>query len=215
MKSSALPAIVATALAGSAQGAVIINKDTLNGSFELGTGATVITNWIAPNVANGYLSRGNNLASEGAWSLIVGTNSASSQVGGGVINTGYSISQGDVFYFSFDLKAAFNGDPEDQVAWAVYYTSDNTIGGARTNLFNGEVVTEGQTYKSSGMLVSNASSAAAAGRTLFVSFGAGLNMTADEFARVDNVVLSVVPEPSVMGAVAGLGIIGLLKRRRH
>ncbi|MCW1924086.1 hypothetical protein OKA05_16080 [Luteolibacter arcticus] len=218
---AALPVLLLGLATGSHAATTLIDNTTLNGSFENGTGTTTITSWsVAPG--NAIIERKNDNAQNGGWSLVVGRNS-SGGLSGVAVNTGYSIATGDVFDLSFSLRGALNAEATDQVAWSLFYTSDNTLGGTQTQLFSGSNALTGATgllatspYNPTGTLSSGAAHLAASGKTLFLSITAGSGFTNDEFARIDSVALSVtsVPEPS-LPVMAGLAAITLSVIRRR
>lgn len=200
-------------LAGAADAAtVIVDNTTLNGSFETGTSTTPAT-WVAYG-ATSSVGRGSPSAAisgtthEGNYSLVVGLGGDGVTTSNGALNTGYTILSGDTFSFSFWYNGAFGWDEGDQIAYQLFYTSDNTLGGAATAFYSGAVsATPGtssanwQQFAATGIAATGGST----GKTLFVLFTRGAGVTTNEFARVDQVALSVVPEPSVLG-LAGLGL---------
>ncbi|MEM9347727.1 MAG: PEP-CTERM sorting domain-containing protein [Planctomycetota bacterium] len=128
-------------------------------------------------------------------------------------DTGHLLALGDVFEAEYDWRDAFGFDPGESVDMVLYYTTDDTIGGTRTTLFtfnSGSEATD-STYETEVFGPTAAlADAGAVGKKLFVSFEA--NADNNSFSRVDNIFLSVVPEP---GSLALLGLGGLLISRRR
>ncbi|BCU78531.1 hypothetical protein [Luteolibacter sp. LG18] len=211
------------ALAYQADGATtLVNASTLNGSFENGSGNNTITSWAA-STTGGSMQRQNNYASNGGWSLLVAVDASNKSVDA-ALNTGYQLVSGDTFALSFDSRGAFNADNTDQVTWTLFYTSDNTLSGTRTTLYSGSQTLTGATgdantspYNASGTLTTGAVDPSAAGKTLFLSFTPGSGIITNEFARVDNVVLSVtsVPEPAAFAALAATIPFLVVRRTRR
>lgn len=210
-----LPGFVATATAA----ITLIDNSTLNGSFENGTGTTTATSWTS---ATGHvLQRQATYAQSGTWSLVIGRDFAGTTLNGAAINTGYSITTGASFVLNFYRKGAFNADATDQVAWKLFTTSDNTFGGTPTILFGNEVSLIGATsniatspYNSTGDLSTSTVGAGDVGKTLFLSFTPGTGFANDEFARIDSINLSVVPEPALPSMLGLAGSLWLIRRRR-
>jgi hypothetical protein len=212
----ALPALLVGMVTGTQAATTLIDNSTLNGSFESGTGTATVTSWSsAPGQT---LQRQNTLThADGSWSLVLGRSNVGTLLGA-AINTGYSISTGDSFELSFSVRGAFQAETTDRAMWTLFYTSDNTLSGTATELFSGSMAVGGATYASTGLLGTGAVGAAADGKTLFLSLTPNTSdFTNDEFARADQVFLSVtsVPEPS-LPVMAGLAAITLsvIRRRR-
>jgi arylsulfatase A-like enzyme len=176
-----------------------------NGSFEDddGSGApspdAEFADWTTGlNVA--LNQRLNNNPSEGSWSAVIGTESNASASKLGVIqNTGYIVATGDVFALSFDWADAFNWDDNvDTVNWRLFTTSDDTVAGAVTEIAGGTNTTDPDTtnlsYRSESFPGIGTVAAANAGRSLWIEFHSattGFDGSVGEFARLDNVVLTV------------------------
>jgi len=209
-------AALAFAAAPAVHAAVIIDTTTLNGSFENGTGSgagSTIDSWI-PFGSGASIQRISNIATHGTHSAVVGGTSVNLAV-----NTGYILAANDTLTLSFQAKGMLNSDDGDNIAWRLFYTSDDTIGGTATTIAGADYALPGGapgSYTTFNLTTPGLTDPGAVGRTLFLSFGAGTGLATDEFARVDNVNLfSNVPEPTaallLVPAMAGC----LLGRNRR
>jgi hypothetical protein len=228
LKFLSLIAIASLACAASAQ-TTIIDKDTLNGSFETGTGSGVDSldfwTFAAPAVQT---NRSGGLVSLGSQSAILGRfadlddngDPQPTLINGLLQNTGYTVSSGDIFNLSFDWSGASRWDTADAIDYRLFTTSDDTIAGTATEILGGSV--SGFT-SADGFQSVNVSSiigkvtAAIQGRDLWIEFiGAPTNVIVEsEFARLDNVVIVSIPEPSAYALLAGmLGLTWVMVRRR-
>ncbi len=229
MKATPLPSLVAIAVgvmafSGTACAAtVIVDNTTLNGSFETGT-STVPATWVAYG-ATASVGRGSPSAAisgtthQGDYSLVVGVNPSGTGNTNGALNTGYTILSGDKFTFSFWYNGAFGWDAGDQINYQLFYTSDNTLSGAATAFYSGAVTATPGTSSANWQQFTGTNIAAtggSVGKTLFVLFNPGTGVSTNEFARVDEVALSVVPEPATwVLAGLGLGCALVLRARRR
>jgi len=195
--------------------AVIIDTTTLNGSFENGTGSgagSTIDSWVP--FGGGSIQRISNTATHGTYSAVVGGTSVNLAV-----NTGYILAANDTLTLSFQAKGMLNSDDGDNIAWRLFYTSDNTLTGTATTIAGADYSLPGGaagSYTTFNLTTPGLTDPGAVGKTLFLSFGAGTGLATDEFARVDNVNLfSNVPEPTAallfVPAMAGC----LLRRNRR
>lgn len=167
------------------------NADQVNTSLPSGVGST----------ANNVVATGRSLA----------------------VNTGYTIQAGATFDLSFMWRDASGWDDTDTVSLLLYYTDDNTIKGSTNNVLDPVAVTglldfnSGQratlaTWETVMFTGAGFADANAIGKNLFLRIVTN-DASASEFARLDNVFLQVVPEPSV-ALLGGLGLFALLCRRR-
>ncbi|MGC9451987.1 MAG: sulfatase-like hydrolase/transferase [Oceanipulchritudo sp.] len=180
----------------------LIGPELGNGSFESDDGSgssspdAQFADWTTGlNVADNQ--RLNNNASSGTWSAVIGTG-----VGGrmGILqNTGYVVATGDRFSLSFDWADAFNWDDNvDTVNWRLLTTSDDTLSGTVTEIASGTNTADANTtnfsYQSETFTGLNGIVPANLGRTLWIEIYSATTTfdgAEGEFARVDNVVLTV------------------------
>ena len=218
-----LAALTATAaLAVGSADAAIIDATTNNGSFEDGTGSgsgSTIDRWQPPIVSSGTTgeSRINNNASHGTYSAVIGNNGSSFDTSGVLLNTGYTVGAGDTFDFSFDWIPLFNWDADDSITYRLFTTDDNLSSGTPTAILTGSVSghANGEGYQlDADFTGAGAVVAANVGKELWVEFKS--DTSDNEFARVDNVVLSAIPVPEPTSlALFGLGGLCMMKRRRR
>lgn len=140
---------------------------------------------------------------------------------GGLQNTGYVVGASDDFTFSFDWTIVNNQLGATNVEVYLFTSSDNTLDGtltslARTTIAQGGAVTGFQTVSLSTGDSNISVQAPNIGQQLWVSFtqdgfsANGLN----EIFVVDNVNLSVIPEPSSSALLAiALGGLAFCRRR--
>ncbi|MCG8585701.1 MAG: PEP-CTERM sorting domain-containing protein [Pirellulales bacterium] len=203
---------------------ILVGGSTLNGNFNADTSATDSRTFVqTPNWVNlgsggtGEEATRTNLDVDGSRNAVLAEDAT--RIFG--IDTGYAIAEGDVFDISYVWRDAFNWiDGSDQVQVSLFVTTDDTIGGARTNLVQAVSGTStiDSTYESVDQDAVYTALIADAGKQLFVEID-GLNGAggADGFARLDNFVLevtSVVPEPSTL-VMCMFALAGLLIRRRR
>jgi hypothetical protein len=214
----------------SASAATIISGSTLNGNFESGFDSdpdTTVDNWTTGlnAVENQFKNTG------GPGNVLVGTNGAVTAVLGqqssangendlGVIqNTGYTVSLGETFDLSFDWANAYQWATGDTLDWQLFTSDDNTLGGTLTVIASDSIQPdaainnwESESYTGIGTVV-----AANVGQQLWIEFSATQDADPGNdgyFARLDNVVLTSIPEPSAALLVGcGFGLLVLLRRR--
>jgi len=135
------------------------------------------------------------------------------------MNTGYVVSTGDKFSLSFDWANAFNWDAEDRIDWRLFTSDDNTLTGTLTTIGLGDTGTDSDTTVNTfdtESITTGTITAPSVGQQLWIEFYSStttLTGTSGEFARVDNVVLTAIPEPSAV--LVGLVSCGLLLVRRR
>lgn len=160
-------------------------------------GSTVIgkTTWNSGNSA---------LVSEGISSAVIGGNDQ-----GLFLDTGYEVAEGDIFTLNLDWIPAGNWDAADVVE-VFLYTTD---GAANTVVYSTDLtgLSDGASMQNLGPVNSTAV-AANVGQNLLME----VNFSADggEWARLDNVELSVIPEPAAMGMISLIAFAALFIRRR-
>ena len=168
-------------------------------------------------------ARSNNGVAVGTHALVIGGGAPSpaNDVSGGVLNTGYAVQSGDVFTLSYAFDPLAGWAAEEGLDVILFTSDDNTIGGAKTLLWSslsqhnaaGDLTY--YNYDTSAITIDGGS--AHVGQSLFIEFNgtttAGNIDAFNGFARVDDVQLSVVPEPATMSLLA-IGGIALIRRRR-
>lgn len=204
--------------------ATIIDSATLNGSFENGSGSgagSTITGWTTTTDAGATLQRINNNASVGSYSAVIGRADVTGNPTNLSINTGYTIASNDAFRLTFDSKGALYAEASDQISWSLYYTSDDQPTGTIITLFSGFKTLTGATgdATTSPFSAFDFTSAnvdpSAIGKKLYLSFTPGTGFTANEFSRIDNVVLTTVPEPGAPSLIALAFSTAFLMRKRR
>lgn len=137
-------------------------------------------------------------------------------------NTGYTIQSDDSFDFSFNWNADpdwDDGTVDSQVRFVLYATSDNSATGTVewSSIYeSGASVTQGVAQAAGG--TSSIVTSGAAGQELLVSiFGFDNDGTvpARGFATIDDIEVTVVPEPSAFAALAGILALGFVMFRRR
>jgi len=211
---------------------VLIDDSTNNGSFELDAAGDPLTApakddsrfWINGTTSSVLgtvgtfdqinVSDGTSV-SEGTYSAAIGTSSGGTR--NGVIgNTGYQVQSGDTFDFSFDWFAANNNwSATDEIEYFLFTTDDNTVGGNATAILSGTV---SGAIESDGKQTESLSGVgtivgANVGQDLWVVFNH--NAADASFARVDNVRLSAIPEPSAFALIGGTLALALVFPRRR
>ena len=172
----------------------LVNATLLNGSFENGTGQTVVTDWQT-GLGSGETQRLANNAFHGSWSLVIGQSSGAPNLAASV-NTNYTVSLGDSFNLAFKWLPKSQWDAADQIRWRLFTTSDDTSSGVVSEISSGTVsgFSNGAAYQTETLTGITGVMAAHEGRKLWLQFLRG-NSSTNEFARVDQVELSVVTDP--------------------
>ncbi len=228
MRKATAAIMVLFLLAGVGQAGVLIDGTgpdyILNGSFESGTEYEIQEgvfgidpdDWQSGLNVMEDQARDNLSDPDGDYSLVIGRIVDDSGNLGGLINTGHNVAAGQTFDLSFKWRSAFQWDADDRLDWRLLTTSDDTVDGVVTEIASDSV--EGLT---SGYVLVELSglgtvTSASYGRDLWLEFYSSTATTegdAAEFARVDEVNLSYIPEPATMSLLA-LGGLGVLIRRR-
>lgn len=160
------------------------------------------------------------VSTDGTYSLRVdpGFNGNPSEQRGGILNTGYEVGVDDEFTFSFDWRKTDNKLGAANFDVFVFTSSDNTLGGTLTSLYK-DTFGSGPAMASF-LTVSLTDSdftigGANVGQELFVAFAAGGYTSASNTSplNIDNLSLTVIPEPATLGLVAAFGGGALFIRR--
>jgi len=183
-------------------------------------------NWINVIGLQSAEARRNNLPSaSGSHSSVDNLNTNFDRNFG--IDTGFTISEGDTFDLSFSAVRAFGSDSTSEVTVELFYTDDDTIGGAATVIGAGFSVDDLNFLGGSGASTTDwetfttsfgpiALGDGAIGKSLFLRF----EQTAGPgFTKTDNWFLSatsIVPEPSsyALGLIAVAGVALFIRRRK-
>jgi hypothetical protein len=198
-----------------AHAVVIIDATTLNGSFESGT-LDNADNWTA---LTGYTEeRLENNASDGSWSAVMGfddrTNPDPTIFWGIEQDTGHTVSTGETYDLSFDWIPKYNWRESDEFEWELFTDSGSIATGTVSGSANGAAY---QTVSLTGI---GTVAAPSVGESLQISFktvdpGSYPN-DPQGFARIDNVQLTAIPEPSTLAlALVMLGVGGAFRLRRR
>jgi hypothetical protein len=185
---------------------VLIDSSTRNGGFETNTNTTYadMSLWFNNPGAQTTAVR-SNLSQTGSWAGIV------SLASNPTISTGHLLAAGDAFTLGFGHRDnVTGGDPV--INWQLFYFSnegdigfDPLTSTARVVLASDSVTSTSTTYATASFSpTAIASNNAGIGSTVYLRF---FRSTGDgQFPVIDNVTLSVIPEPSS----ALLGLTGLL-----
>jgi hypothetical protein len=210
-----------------------------NGGFELGSGSgttrsfDVTTTWF--NRGTGDQTQVARRESTDTGSLFVGqindrydvvnaTSDFDSAAFGPILHnykTSYTIQTGDSFNFSYEWATAFDWNLGlDEVRFVLFATDDDTLGGnvVWSSIHDSGTAAAAGTYETVSQ-TSSTVTAAAANQALFVNLYGFQNNGAlsgnTGFARVDNVNVSVIPEPSAFALIAGVLMLGFTGMRRR
>jgi hypothetical protein len=209
-------ALIATLSLGLSVGhatTVLINSSTRNGGFETNTSNTFATmdQWFN-NPGSQTTAVRSSLSQTGSWAGIV------SLASNPTISTGHLLAAGDAFTLGFGHRDdAAGGNPV--INWQLFYFSDEgdigfdpLISTARVVLSSDSVTASSTTYATAGFTpAATASGDPGIGSTVYLRF---FRSTGDgQFPLIDNVTLSVIPEPS--SALLGLAGLFLVFRRNR
>lgn len=195
---------------------IIMDSSTLNGSFETNT---LWVNSFAETGTTGEHAYETNWSSDGSRSIRIRSTGVAQNTGSAQ-NTGFVVSGTDSFDLSFDWNARANWTTDDAIAYSLFTTSDNTSAGTITTIAQGSVsgfpsntaVTIPASFTGIGTVAG-----ASVGQQLWIEFAYDVSSysgSGDRNARLDNVVLTVVPEPGSLALMA-LGGMCLMRRRRN
>lgn len=208
-------AVTALSLGAAAQGAVLIDGSTRNGGFESNTGTAYeqMDHWFNTSGGGQGIAIRNGQAHSGSYGAVTSLASNPS------ISTGHTLAAGDQFYLSFwYADNAAGGNPV--IFWELYYYTDESDPGFdpttstnRATLFGGDITINSTAYQQFTLATTPALAAddAGIGSTLYLRF---YRTTGDgQFPVIDDVVLSVIPEPASLALMGG-GLILMLRRKR-
>lgn len=216
MTAKASVLILLATMACSQSATMLIDGSTLNGGFETNTGTThaEMSAWFNnPGPQSTAVRSGNagQLANFGSYGAIV------SLASNPTVNTGHSITVGDVFTAEFYLRDnTAGGNPV--ISWDLFYFgNENEIGfdeetsTDRVVVFSGSATATSTTYQAFDFTTAAVDpDSTAIGSTLYLRF---YRTTGDgQFPVIDNVTLAV-PETSTT-LLGVLGAVLLFRRRR-
>lgn len=185
---------------------VLIDSSTRNGGFETNTNSSFadMSLWFNNSGPQTTAVR-SSLSQTGSWAGIV------SLASNPTISTGHLLAVGDAFTLGFGHRDNFEGG-NPVINWQLFYFSDEGDIGfdpltstARVVLSSDSVTASSTSYATASFTpTATASGDLGIGSTVYLRF---FRSTADgQFPVIDNVTLSVIPEPSS----ALLGLAGLL-----
>lgn len=199
----------------------LIDNTTRNGSFEIAAdgnpfdGAdnqinnlefwTTTASPIGTTAINQTQARNNQPTTAGDYRAIIGDNGA--PFNGLFMDTGYTVQSGDTFDLSFEYIPAFLWDSSDTLEFYLY-----TEANSGTPIYAGTIT---GTTTADAFTVSGAGSVNPAdiGENLVIEFNYALS--AGGFIGVDEVALTVIPEPSSYALVLGASLLALAVQRRR
>ena len=165
---------------------------------------------FAGNLGSGVGSANNYVA---GWDSV-----ANGQARALAIDTGHTIAAGESYNMGFMWRDAFGWSDAETVNLTVYYTDDNLITGAATDIatLNSGVRVSAATWETEA--ATGLSGAGVVGKTLFArvdqSSTRNLSILTSNYSRFDNVYLEVIPEPATIGMVGLFGAALLFVRRK-
>ena len=212
--------IVATyffCLFATSRAGVIIDSTTRNGSFESGNLGNP-DNWMTGLKVEVVLREMFAPFGTGDWSLSIGSSSDGSKRGA-LQKTDHIVASGETFDFSFAWANASSWDSTpvpDTVDWRLFTTSDNTVGGAVTDIASGSTSADSDTgnltYEEVSYTGIGTVTGASVGQDLWVEIYSA-STEDSEFGRLDRVELSAIPEPGTL-VLVGVALGSLLYFRR-
>jgi len=228
-----LPALTALLMTSAGSATAIIDSSTLNGSFESGSDGAIDL-W-EPAFNSNREERISNNSSAGTYSAVIGNTTleviqpgetaplAEPILNGLALNTGYTVVSGETYDLSFDWIPLFLWDDDDQIDFRLFTTSDNTTSGTVSEIYVSAVTghAQGDGYQTDLDLTGIGTvQAADIGQDLWIEFwsstAAGVeDVSTGEFARVDDVRLTAVPEPATYALLGGFFALGCVLLRRR
>lgn len=135
--------------------------------------------------------------------------------------TSYTIQSGDSFSFSYDWQDRFNwNDGLDEVRLVLFSTDTNTLAGnvVWSSIHDSGTSTVNNAFQEASG-TSSTVAASAVGQDLFLNvfgFQNNGNLSANSgFAGIDNLSVSVVPEPASIALLGGFFALGFVMLRRR
>ncbi|QTN32332.1 PEP-CTERM sorting domain-containing protein [Akkermansiaceae bacterium] len=192
---------------------------TNNGSFETTTGwqgnETTVTN-LGTNLGitrNVQYRTANGTPTDGITYAVIGQNTASATgVMGIFLNTGYDLVLGDTFNLSFWHGSHSAASSGLSINWQLFTSTTGTETGVVQDVVAFGFVSGSATNVQEIQAGIGSVTGASAGKRLFLSFTpSGSN---GQFAMLDEINLTVIPEPSSAGLLGLAGTCLLLRRRR-
>ncbi|WP_309382953.1 PEP-CTERM sorting domain-containing protein [Cerasicoccus frondis] len=223
--SSLFAATVFVASTSSAQLLIIGGTDPdylNNGSFETETNwwigeldnATTLSSNLGVN--QGFLQRDNITPPDGDWYAVVGANLDREDLRGFYQDTGYDLVEGDTFNLSFWHAEHYALESGDSFSWMLFTTSTNTDQGVVDSIIASgdvDVVLDNEFVKVAANGIGEVTSDLEGARLFIAFLPTGLN---NDYVALDEVNLSLVPEPGVYALMMGVVVLGgLFWRRRY
>ena len=184
------------------------SNDIKNGGFESGSTGnlpnyTVVTDWFNSGGGTGVVAAGNDRERTGAY----GGSVALTGVGAShpAVNTSHTIAAGETFNLTFYYGSAEAWDVGTDTIGVFLYSTSSVIWTTTVS------PTQNALAGNFNLFTANNIAAANIGETLFLRFES--NAVLNEYAAIDDVTLTVIPEPSA-ALLGGLGLLALLRRRR-
>lgn len=193
----------------------IHDASVLAGDFDSLAGTTG-AGWdfsIGSSVAEWANTLPSGVGSDG--NLVIGSTSGATKVPS--MDTGATIALGQTFDLSYMWRDAFGWDAADRVSMVFFYTADDLVGGAATDVltFTSTATNTSADWDTESTIAASydVDVTSVVGKNLFVRFDT--TATGSEFARLDNVYVSVIPESGTYALIAGiLGLCSVMARRR-
>lgn len=162
---------------------VLVGGDKMNGNFNSEAGSAITfkntPGWFNLGGADNINATKNNVAFDGSQNLLA----TSARIA--ALNTGYAMIEGDTFDISYVWQDAWNWvDASDKISVSLFITSDDTLGGTRTDLIENfsPLAAQNGAYETVDHDSIYTATAADAGKVIFVA----IQGDSTGYARVDN-----------------------------